>query len=56
MIREKTSRVRKIIAELDARIERTSAEWNNLKKNEIGIKTLENTIRKSLDGAETREP
>ncbi|GHV76586.1 hypothetical protein AGMMS49942_14070 [Spirochaetia bacterium] len=37
--------VRKHIAELDARIERTLSEWEDLKKNEIGIKTLETRIR-----------
>jgi molecular chaperone GrpE (heat shock protein) len=40
--------VRKHIAELDARIERTLSEWEDLKKNEIGIKTLETRIRHSL--------
>jgi CheY-like chemotaxis protein len=37
--------VRKHIAELDARIERTLSEWADLKKNEIGIKTLETRIQ-----------
>jgi CheY-like chemotaxis protein len=37
--------VRKHIAELDARIERTLSEWEDLKKNEIGIKTLETRIQ-----------
>jgi hypothetical protein len=40
-----TASVRKHIAELDARIERTLSEWENLKKNEIGIKTLETRIQ-----------
>jgi hypothetical protein len=40
--------VRKHIAELDARVERTLSEWEDLKKNEIGIKTLETRIQHSL--------
>ncbi|MDR2403909.1 MAG: response regulator [Spirochaetaceae bacterium] len=48
LIKEKTTMVRKSIAELDARIERTYTEWETLKKNEIGLKTLESTISKSL--------
>ncbi|MDR1411174.1 MAG: response regulator [Spirochaetaceae bacterium] len=47
-IREKTSAVRKNIAELDARIDRTIAEWQDLKKNEIEIRILEENIRKSV--------
>jgi DNA-binding response OmpR family regulator len=43
-VRERTARVRKHIAELDARIERTISEWADLKKNEIGIQTLETRI------------
>jgi CheY-like chemotaxis protein len=46
---EKTQNVRKHIAELDARIEKTLAEWEDLKKNEIGLPALENQIRKSPD-------
>jgi DNA-binding response OmpR family regulator len=48
MIREKSRAVRKHIAVLDARIERTIAEWEGLKKNEIGLQVLENHIRSSL--------
>jgi DNA-binding response OmpR family regulator len=48
VIKEKTGSVRKHIAELDARIERTLSEWEDLKKNEIGIKTLETRIQHSL--------
>jgi DNA-binding response OmpR family regulator len=48
VIKEKTGTVRKNIAELDARIERTIAEWQDLKKNEIGIQVLEEQIRKSI--------
>ncbi|MDR3249277.1 MAG: response regulator [Treponema sp.] len=47
-IKGKTALVRKTIAELDARIERTITEWEDLKKNEIGLQTLENQIRKSM--------
>ena len=47
-ITEKTQSVRKHIAELDARIEKTIAEWDDLKKNEIGLSALENQIRKFL--------
>jgi DNA-binding response OmpR family regulator len=56
LIREKTAAVRRRAAELDARIERTIAEWEDLKKNEIGIQTLETRIHHetreghSLDG------
>jgi DNA-binding response OmpR family regulator len=44
---EKTQGVRKHIAELDARLEKTLAEWEDLKKNEIGLPALETQIRKS---------
>jgi DNA-binding response OmpR family regulator len=47
-ITEKTQAVRKRIAELDARIEKTVLEWDDLKKNEIGLTVLENHIWKSL--------
>ena len=40
--------VRKHIAALDARIEKTINEWDNLKKDEIGLSILENQIRKYL--------
>jgi DNA-binding response OmpR family regulator len=40
--------VRKHIAALDARIEKTINEWNNLKKDEIGLSVLETQIRKFL--------
>jgi DNA-binding response OmpR family regulator len=48
VITEKTRTVRKHIAELDARIEKTTLEWEDLKKNEIGLSVLENQIRKFL--------
>jgi DNA-binding response OmpR family regulator len=47
-LKKKTQLVRKNIAGLDARIERTMAEWENLKKNEIGISALETKMRRSL--------
>jgi CheY-like chemotaxis protein len=47
-IKRNAAAARKQIAELDARIERAMAEWENLKKNEIGLKTLENQIRRSI--------
>ena len=48
LLNEKTNDVRKHIAELDARIEKTIVEWNDLKKNEIGLTALESQIRKFL--------
>ena len=47
-VREKTGKIRKYVAELDARIEKTILEWEDLKKNEIGLSTLETQIRKFL--------
>ncbi|GHV95188.1 hypothetical protein AGMMS50293_15080 [Spirochaetia bacterium] len=49
VLTEKTQNVRKHIAELDARIEKTILEWDDLKKNEIGLSVLETQIRKFLD-------
>ncbi|MDR3123278.1 MAG: response regulator [Treponema sp.] len=51
-IREKSAAVRKHIAELDARIERTISEWADLKKNEIGIQALETRIH-ALENEQT---
>jgi DNA-binding response OmpR family regulator len=48
VITEKTQAVRRRIAGLDARIEKTIVEWDDLKKNEIGLSILENQIRKFL--------
>jgi len=48
LVTEKTQAVRRQIAELDARIEKTAVEWDDLKKNEIGLSALENQIRKFL--------
>ena len=47
-VSEKIMSVRKHIAALDARIDKTINEWNNLKKDEIGLSVLENQIHKSL--------
>ncbi|MDR0475790.1 MAG: response regulator [Treponema sp.] len=41
LITEKTKKVKKDIAELEARIEKTLSEWDALKKNEIGLSALE---------------
>lgn len=46
LVKEKTASVRKNIAELDARIERTMAEWDDLKKKEMSLQVLEDTIRR----------
>ena len=48
-LKEKTRGVRKHLAELDSRIEKTLAEWEDLKKNEIGLPALETHIRKYLN-------
>jgi peptidoglycan hydrolase CwlO-like protein len=40
--------VRKHIAALDARIEKTTKEWDNLKKDEILLSDLETKIKKFL--------
>jgi len=47
-VSEKIISVRKHIAALDARIEKTINEWESLKKDEIGLSVLENKIRKHL--------
>jgi len=47
-VSEKILSVRKHIAALDARIEKTINEWDNLKKDEIGLSVLESQIRKFL--------
>lgn len=51
-VSEKILSVRKHIAALDARIEKTTNEWNNLKKDEIGLSVLETQIRKFLNHQE----
>ena len=47
-LKQKSQLVRKNLAGLDARIERTMTEWENLKKNEIGLTMLEKQIQHSL--------
>jgi hypothetical protein len=47
-VSDKILSVRKHIAALDARIEKTINEWDNLKKDEIGLSVLEIQIRKLL--------
>jgi len=47
-VSEKITSVRKHIAALDARIEKTIKEWESLKKDEIGLSVLETKIRKHL--------
>jgi len=47
-VSDKINSVRKHIAALDARIEKTINEWDNLKKDEIGLSVLESQIRKFL--------
>jgi DNA-binding response OmpR family regulator len=47
LIREKAANTRKTIAELDARIDRTITEWQDLKKNEIELQTLEKQFRRN---------
>jgi len=46
-VSEKSRQVRKHVAELDARIEKTSAEWEHLKKDEIDLPQLETRIREN---------
>ena len=46
-VSEKSRMVRKHVAELDARIEKTIAEWEKLKKKEIGLNMLESQIRQN---------
>lgn len=48
-LNEKTKSVRRQIADLDARIEKTIVEWDDLKKNEIGLSAIENKLRKFLN-------
>ena len=49
-VSEKSGKVRKHVAELDARIEKTIAEWEQLKKSEIGLPQLKSQIRENLSG------
>jgi DNA-binding response OmpR family regulator len=45
-IREKAMKVREQLAQLDNRVEMMLLKWEELKKNEIGLSTLETQIRK----------
>jgi len=45
-IRDKAIKVREQLAELDSRVEKMILKWEDLKKNEIGLSTLETQIRK----------
>ena len=47
-VSDKSRKVRKHVAELDARIEKTIAEWELLKKSEIGLPQLKSQIRHNL--------
>jgi DNA-binding response OmpR family regulator len=45
-IREKARKARGQLADLDAHLEKMILKWEDLKKNEIGLSTLETQIRK----------
>jgi len=47
-VSDKSKNVRKHVAELDARIEKTIAEWDKLKKREIVLSMLETQIRSNV--------
>jgi len=47
-VSDKSKNVRKHVAELDARIEKTIAEWDKLKKREIVLSMLETQIRNNV--------
>ena len=51
-VSEKIMSVRKQLAALDSRIEKTIKEWDTLKKDEIGLTVLETQIRKFLHNQE----
>jgi len=46
---DKTDTARRHIAELDAKIDKTILEWEDIKKNEIGLSVLETEIRKHIN-------
>ncbi|MCL2093502.1 MAG: response regulator transcription factor [Treponema sp.] len=50
---EKSKKVRKQVAELDGRIEKTMAEWERLKKDEIGLSMLETQMSEDLSQEQT---
>jgi len=45
-ILDKTAKIRRLVEELDTRVGKTISEWEDLKKNEIGLSALENEARK----------
>ena len=47
-VQEKTQKVRKQIAELDAKLDKTITEWERLKKDEIKLPVLQTNFRKSM--------
>jgi len=47
-VSEKSRKIRKHVEELDARIEKTIAEWEDIKKEEIGLTQLETSIRENI--------
>jgi len=47
-ILERTGKIRGLIEKLDSRVSKTVSEWEDLKKNEIGISTLEKEALKFL--------
>ena len=47
-IKSKTGKIRGIVEDLNSRIGRTILEWNDLKKNEIGLSALEDDARKPV--------
>jgi len=46
--KQRNIQAKKSMTDLDARIEKAIAEWENLKKNEIGLTILEKQMRQSL--------
>jgi CheY-like chemotaxis protein len=46
--KQRNLQAKKNMSDLEARIDKTIAEWENLKKNEIGLTILEKQIRQSL--------
>ena len=46
----KTRRLREIADELNSRVGKTFSEWEDLKKNEIGLSSLKSEARKVLQG------
>ena len=48
-VSDKSRKIREYAAELDARIEKTIHEWEDLKKNEIGLSMLETDIHKNIN-------